>query len=224
VTAVLRHAEGVGFRAVFVTVDTPNTGNREQTFGDPQFVQELAASSGYPPDRSGLTQLVGPMRPFCTTLDWDDIKWISTVTSLPIVLKGISSPEDAAIAASLHGVVAGIVISNHGGRNLDGAIGTADALRRCAAAVSSTSDSQCQVFVDGGIRRGKDVMRALALGASAVLIGRPIHWGLTLGGAQGVKAVLELLRQELIITQQLCGCASLSDITAAHVWRAGSNL
>ena len=99
-------------------------------------VSELAANAGFPPDRSGITEVAGPGGPFCTTMSWEDIEWMSGVTELPIVLKGVSSPLDAALAAKMNvegGAVAGIVISNHGGRNLDGAIGTADALARCAA-------------------------------------------------------------------------------------------
>ena len=222
VKTVLDHAASLGFQGVFLTVDTPNTGNREKTFGDPAWVQELASTAGgFPVDRSGITEIAGPMGPFCTTMDWDDIRYIASITDMPLVLKGISSAEDAAIAASMSpDIVAGIVVSNHGGRNLDGGIATADALRRCAAAVHATVGSRLEIYVDGGIRRGKDILRALALGADAVLIGRPVHWGLSLGGADGVEHALSILQQELAISMQLLGCKTLGQVSPAHVWRS----
>jgi 4-hydroxymandelate oxidase len=225
--AVVGHAEALGFRAIFVTVDTPNTGNREQTFGDPHFVQTLARQRGFPPDRSGLVDVAGPMGPFCSALTWADVEWLATVTSLPLVLKGISSPADAAMAAAAP-YIAGIVVSNHGGRNLDGAIGTADALYRCGRAVreimARNPEARCEVLVDGGVRRGIDLIRAAALGATVGLVGRPVHWGLTLGGQAGVEKMLEMLRDELAISLQLCGCRGLDEVTIDHVWNSASPL
>ena len=212
---------------------------------------ELAANAGFPPDRSGITEVAGAGGPFCTTMSWDDIEWMSGVSDLPIVLKGVSSPLDAQLAAemSVRGAVAGIVISNHGGRNLDGAIGTADALPRCAAvswrttaiaffscchlkpradssdsaiarqAAAKVEGSTLQIFIDGGVRRGKDIVRALALGADAVMIGRPVHWALTVGGSDGVAHALSILKDELGMALQLCGCKSPADVVPDHVWR-----
>ena len=103
---------------------------------------------------------------------------------------------------------------------MDGAIGTADALPRCAAAVARVAGSKLEILVDGGVRRGKDIVRALALGATAVLLGRPIHWGLCLGGSDGVEHALGVLQDELTISLQLCGCQSPADVKPTHVWRS----
>jgi 4-hydroxymandelate oxidase len=168
-----------------------------------------------------MTYLTGRSETLLQALTWAEIGWIASTTSLPIVLKGVSSPRDAMLAAA-HPAVAGIVVSNHGGRNLDGAIGTADALYHCSRAVREVlarcETARCEILVDGGIRRGIDVIRALALGASACLVGRPVHWGLTLGGQAGVEKMLQLLRDELAISMQLCGCSSVADVTAEHVY------
>ena len=139
-------------------------------------------------------------------LNWDDLAWLRSVTRLPIVLKGIMTPEDARLAAQ-HGVSA-VVVSNHGGRTLADAPATAEVLPEIADAAGGELD----ILVDGGIRTGADVFKALALGARAVLIGRPLLWGLNAGGSAGVERVVDLLAQELRSTCARAGCTTLSDI------------
>ena len=132
----------------------------------------------------------------------------------PVLVKGVLRGEDAALAVE-HGA-AGVIVSNHGGRQLDGSVATVDALPEVVDAV----EGRAPVLVDGGIRRGIDVAIALALGADAVLVGRPALWGLAVGGEAGARRVLELLRDELELTLALCGCATPADLTRSHVRRA----
>jgi len=146
-------------------------------------------------------------------LRWDDVTWLRSITRLPLLIKGILTAEDAALALD-HGV-SGIVVSNHGGRQLDGAVATIDALPAIATRVAG----RVPVLVDGGVRRGTDVFKALALGARAVLIGRAYLWGLAADGEAGVSRVLEMLRAELELTMALAGCPAVAAITPAHVAR-----
>ena len=140
-------------------------------------------------------------------LTWEAVEWLRDLSPLPLVLKGILTAEDARLAVA-HGAK-GIVVSNHGGRQLDGAVSTASVLREIVEAVAG----QAEVYVDGGIRRGTDVMKALALGARAVLIGRPYLWGLAVDGEAGVARVLELLRAELDLSMGLSGMPTLASIS-----------
>jgi 4-hydroxymandelate oxidase len=142
---------------------------------------------------------------------WDSVDWLRSLTSLPVVLKGVLTTEDAHLAAERD--VDGLVVSNHGGRQLDGAIATADALADIADAVGH----RVELFVDGGIRRGGDVLKALALGARAVLIGRPYLWGLALDGEAGVGRMLDLLRAELDLSLALAGYNSVQSVTRSLV-------
>jgi isopentenyl diphosphate isomerase/L-lactate dehydrogenase-like FMN-dependent dehydrogenase len=144
---------------------------------------------------------------------WETIAWLRSLTSLPILLKGIITAEDARLAVE-HGVD-GIVVSNHGGRQLDGVQATIDALPEVVAAVQG----RCEVYLDGGIRRGTDVLKALALGARAVFVGRPVLWGLAAHGADGAYHVLELLRQELELAMALSGRPTLDSIDASLIRR-----
>ena len=140
---------------------------------------------------------------------WDDVQWLQSITRLPVLLKGVLHPADARQAAKL--AVSGLIVSNHGGRTLDTSPATAHALPRMANAVQGG----LPLLVDGGIRRGTDVLKAVALGASAVLIGRPAVYGLASAGAVGVAHVLRVLRDELEIAMALTGCATLADASAA---------
>ena len=140
---------------------------------------------------------------------WDDITWLQSITRLPVLLKGVLHPADARQAVSVG--AAGLIVSNHGGRTLDTAPATASALPRAVQAVGGA----VPVLVDGGIRRGTDILKAMALGASAVLVGRPAVWGLANAGAAGVAHVLRLLRDELEIAMALTGCATLADASPA---------
>eukprot|EP00747_Dinoflagellata_sp_TGD_P199662 gnl/TRDRNA2_/TRDRNA2_72923_c0_seq2.p1 gnl/TRDRNA2_/TRDRNA2_72923_c0~~gnl/TRDRNA2_/TRDRNA2_72923_c0_seq2.p1 ORF type:complete len:211 (+),score=38.24 gnl/TRDRNA2_/TRDRNA2_72923_c0_seq2:51-635(+) len=145
---------------------------------------------------------------------WDDIAWLCrNPQKLPIFLKGVMTAEDAMRCCDPDIGVAGIFVSNHGGRQLDGCEATADVLAEICDAVAH----RIPVYVDGGLRRGKDCFRALALGASAVFIGRPAHYGLGLGGQAGVERVLEILEEELRRVMILCGCTRIADIKRSHV-------
>ena len=146
-----------------------------------------------------------------STLTWRDLEWLRETCPLPLVLKGILTEEDALLAAE-HGA-AGVVVSNHGGRQLDGVPASLDALPEVVEAVGE----RVEVLMDGGVRRGTDVVKALALGARAVLIGRPIVWGLTVGGEPGVRDVLRLFQRELELALTLLGCRSPAEVTRAHV-------
>ena len=140
-------------------------------------------------------------------LRWTDVSWLKTITRLPVLVKGVLRGDDARLALD-HGAD-GIIVSNHGGRQLDGAMATIDALPDVVQAVNGAAD----VLVDGGIRRGSDVLKALARGAKAVLLGRPLLWGLALDGEVGVGRVLDLLIEEFDLAMALCGCHSLAEVT-----------
>jgi len=163
------------------------------------------------PDAAGsaLEAFIG--REFDPTLTWGAVEWLRSITRLPIVLKGIVTPEDAALAVE-HGADA-VIVSNHGGRQLDSAEPTLLALPRVADAVAG----RVPVLMDGGIRRGTDVVKALALGARAVLVGRPCLWGLATGGQAGVERVLAMLRGELQRTLALLGRPSVTALDAGVV-------
>ena len=149
----------------------------------------------------GATELWDP------TLSWEDVAWLHEVSSLPIVLKGILRADDAARAAAEG--VAGVVVSNHGGRQLDSTPPALEVLPEIHDAVGD----RIEVFVDGGIRRGSDVLKALALGARAVLVGRPIVWGLAVAGSEGVESILGLLTDELELAMGLCGASNVEQIS-----------
>ena len=212
--ALIDRAVAAGGRALVVTVDAPSSGHRR-----PGAVSEFILPRG-----ARLPNLAGLPAPpsgvalreyFATLVDgavtWKDVAWLRSVSPLPLVLKGILAPEDARRAAE-HGVDA-VVVSNHGGRVLDGTVATLDAL---PAVVQAAAD-RVEVWMDGGVRRGRDVFKALALGARLVLIGRPVLWALAPGGEVGVRAVFADLRDELETTMITCGCATVGDVTARHV-------
>ena len=156
-------------------------------------------------DGSGLTSYIDAA--WERALTWDDLDWLASLSPLPVIPKGILHPEDARLAFD-HGAQA-VIVSTHGGRQLDGAVASLDALPAIADAVAGRGE----LLLDGGIRRGTDILKALALGARAVLIGRPVYWGLAVGGESGVRHVLELLRAELALDLMLCGLASPQEAT-----------
>jgi lactate 2-monooxygenase len=149
------------------------------------------------------------------SVTWEDLKWLREITELPIVLKGILHPDDARLAVE-HGVQ-GVLVSNHGGRQVDGAIGALDALPEVVAAV----DGRCEVLFDSGIRSGADALKALALGARAVLLGRPYIWGLALGGAEGVAEVLRSFLADLDLAMALSGYANMDEVDASALVTQG---
>ncbi|KAK3816475.1 MAG: peroxisomal glycolate oxidase [Benniella sp.] len=146
------------------------------------------------------------------SLNWKDIEWIRSITKLPIVVKGVMTAEDAKLAADAG--CQGILVSNHGGRQLDGVLATIDALPEVLEAVKGRN---VEVYLDGGVRKGTDVFKALALGAKAVFLGRPVLWGLAHNGEEGVSLALSLIQQELELAMALAGCCQLSDITRDFV-------
>jgi 4-hydroxymandelate oxidase len=149
------------------------------------------------------------------SVTWRDLAWLRGLSPLPLVIKGVLTAEDAILACESG--ADGIVVSNHGGRQLDGVSASLDALPEVVEAVAG----RAEVLMDGGIRRGTDVVKALALGARAVLAGRAPLWGLAVDGAEGVQRVLDLLREEVALALALCGCASPAHVTRAHVGPAG---
>ncbi len=216
--SLVERAEAAGFSAICLTVDAPVLGCRERDRRN-QFTlplgMELAnlAHLRIPQieGESGLfTYFVQQLDPGLT---WRDVEWLQSITALPIVVKGILRGDDA-VQAMEHGAKA-VIVSNHGGRQLDGAIASIEALSEVVAAVGD----RLEVLMDGGIRRGTDVVKALALGAKAVLVGRPVLWGLAVNGEAGVRHVLELLRDELDVAMALSGCSQLQDIEASLVKR-----
>src|SRR5581483_881551 len=140
-------------------------------------------------------------------LTWDDVAWLRSISPMPVIVKGILAPDDAVLAIE-HGAAA-VIVSNHGGRQLD----SVPAPITMLPAVADAVDGRAEVLLDGGVRRGTDVLKALALGARAVLVGRPVLWGLTLDGADGVRAVLQHIRAETDLAMALAGCATIPDIT-----------
>jgi 4-hydroxymandelate oxidase len=203
---IVARAAAAGCKALCVTVDTPAVGprNREQRSGftlPPQMTLPMNPQTLKARRTKLSSSSVASSRRVSVT--WKQIEEFLKMSSVPVLLKGILHPDDAEQAVSLG--VHGLIVSNHGGRNLDTAMATIDALRDVAARVSR----RIPVLVDGGIRRGTDVLKALALGASAVLIGRPYAYGLAVGGAEGVARVVNILRGELELAMALSGRPSI---------------
>jgi 4-hydroxymandelate oxidase len=224
VTAELvQRAERAGCTALVLTVDAPLLGRRER---------DLLNGFHLPPEVSvpnlGVTlrqTLAGGHEPTAYTsttasalaeffaqhwdssISWRDLAWLQSITTLPILVKGVVRADDAVLALE-HGA-GGVIVSNHGGRQLDTAIPTARALPEVAAAMAGRGT----LLVDGGIRRGTDVLKALAMGAQAVLLGRPVLWGLAVNGRQGARQVLQLLKDECDLALGLAGCRTLAEVT-----------
>jgi 4-hydroxymandelate oxidase len=219
---LVARAEEAGFSALVLTVDVPRLGRREADFRNQLTFPEGVFPVNYlgeaeldslPVQAQGSVLAAQGAVLIDPALSWRDVDWLRSVTSMPLLLKGVLHPEDALIALE-HGV-AGIIVSNHGGRQLDTVPAAIDVLPEIVEVVAG----RVELLVDGGIRRGTDVLKALALGASAVLIGRPYIWGLAVGGESGVSHVLSLLRTEFEMAMALTGCASVSEITPGLVRR-----
>jgi 4-hydroxymandelate oxidase len=211
--SLVKRAQAAGYRAIVVTVDTPHISKRERDIRN-NFVlppPPLVTANFTRQNTENATNPLTTHIETCASLTWDLISWLRSLTSLPILLKGILTAEDALLAVE-HGVD-GIVVSNHGGRQLDGAIASIEALPEIVDAVAG----RCEVYLDGGIRRGVDVLKALALGARAVLVGRPILWGLAVDGQAGVERVLKLLHGELEMAMGLSGKPTLASIDRSLV-------
>jgi len=217
--ALVGRAEAAGYQALVVTVDAAVSGVRNRQwragFRLPAGVEAenlrgmaparaTASAAGESPVFGGALAATAPT--------WEDLAWLLSLTRLPVLVKGIMSPVDAVLAVEAG--AAGIVVSNHGGRTLDSLPATIDVLPSVAAAVGG----RVPVLLDGGIRRGTDVLKALALGAQAVMVGQPCVHGLAVAGAQGVAHVLHILRGELEAAMALTGCATPDDINASVIW------
>jgi 4-hydroxymandelate oxidase len=195
----IEEAVAAGYSALVLTVDVPYLGRRER---------DLRVDFKIPEGLVVQGDLFG--QGFDASLSWRDLEWLAGY-GLPVVVKGLLTAEDAELACE-HGAAA-VVVSNHGGRQLDGVPATLDVLEEVVDAV----DGRAEVLLDGGVRRGTDVLKALALGARAVLIGRAMVWGLAVSGEAGVKDVLRMLREEIELDLALLGCTSPADVSRAHV-------
>lgn len=215
--ALVQMAEAQNFKAIVVTIDSPHTGIRDRErrvfFHLPKDMQHphTPAHIPLPELNQGDHPVFHGLMKIAPT--WEDIAWLSEQTSLPIILKGIVNPHDAQLALQ-HGVQ-GIIVSNHGGRVLDGCIPPLTALQL----IKKVVPTDFPVLYDGGIRRGSDIFKAIALGASAVLVGRPCIYGLATAGALGVAHILKILKEEFEITMALMGTATVREITTDYIFQ-----
>ncbi len=225
-TLLVRRAEQAGYRAIILTADnvTERTWEREYRYdaaatgaGSLQKPRSATLRQTHMEPGRSYRNFAGMDRPDLPNaenfhevleknLNWSDLDWLCSTTSLPVVVKGIQTAEDAALCVE-HGA-AGLIVSNHGGHTVNGLKGTLDTLPEVVDAVAG----RIEVYLDGGVRRGTDVMKALALGARAVFIGRPVFWGLIVGGEEGVRSILTILKNERFIETGRCGVADLATI------------
>jgi 4-hydroxymandelate oxidase len=213
--SLVQRAETAGCKALVLTVDVPVPGKRERDVRNRFTLPEhLSLKNLWLAELEELPKAVADSgiaayaaANFDPALTWKDIDWLAQITRLPVVVKGVLRADDALTAVN-HGA-AGVIVSNHGGRQLDTTPATISVLPEIVDAIAGAAE----VYVDGGIRRGTDVLKAIAYGARAVLVGRPILWGLAVGGEAGVKCVLEMLREEFDLAMALSGCPSLTAIT-----------
>ena len=211
---LVHRAAAAGYRAIVLTVDTPMLGVRDRDtrnrYTTPEGIQMANLAERLPEvSGSGLFSYIAERHD--ATVSWKDLDWLRGLAPVPLVLKGVMTGEDARIAAD-HGVD-GIVVSNHGGRQLDGVAATLDVLEEVVRA----AEGRTEVLMDGGVRRGSHVLKALALGARAVLVGRAPLWGLAAGGEAGARAVLDLLRAELDNAMAIAGCPRVADLDRSFV-------
>jgi 4-hydroxymandelate oxidase len=220
--ALVERAEAAGCTALQVTADVPVLGNREADVRNRFTLPPGLTIANVEPYRMGRLPsaladsgtAVYAAELLDDSLTWDAFGWLRSLTRLPVLVKGVVRGDDAARAIECG--AAGVVVSNHGGRQLDGAPAAIDVLEEVVQAVAGRGE----VLLDGGVRRGTDVVKALALGAKAVQLGRPVLWGLSAGGVEGVRRVLEILRAEFDRAMALCGCPAVARITRELVARA----
>ncbi|XP_053448669.1 2-Hydroxyacid oxidase 2 isoform X4 [Nycticebus coucang] len=203
---LVQRVESLGFKALVVTVDTPVVGNRRHDFRNRLDLKKnlMLTDLRSPRERNSIPSLQtsAPSPHF----SWNGLSWFQSLTRLPIILKGILTKEDAELAVKHN--VQGIIVSNHGGRQLDEVPSSIDALTEVVTAVNG----KLEVYLDGGVRTGNDVLKALALGAKCVFLGRPILWGLACKGEHGVREVLNILKNEFHTSMTLTGCRSIAEI------------
>lgn len=209
-------AVAAGYTALCLTVDTPLAGQRERDRRNQLRMPAHLELGNFPAAHTAMNQTGGGQgsslgayinSQWDAGLTWNDVEWLRSISPLPVVLKGILAPDDARLSVE-HGA-SGVIVSNHGARQLDTAPASITMLEPIVEAV----DGRADVLIDGGIRRGTDVLKALCLGACAVLVGRPVLWGLTLDGEEGVRSVLRHLRAELDLAMALAGCPTLAAAT-----------
>ncbi len=222
---LVERAAAAGYSALCLTVDTPLAGPRERDLRNNLRMPAHLELANFPESHtemhrrgagpgSSLAQYISAQ--WDPALTWKDVEWLRSISPLPVVVKGVLAADDAMLAVD-HGAAA-IVVSNHGGRQLDSVPAGITMLPAVVDAVARRGND-CEVYVDGGARRGTDVLKAIALGARAVMIGRPILWGLTLDGENGVRAVLQRIRAEIDLSMALAGCATLADVTSDLIAR-----
>jgi 4-hydroxymandelate oxidase len=209
---LVARAAAAGYRALVLTVDVPLLGNRLRDLrNDFRLPTGLKPANAPPTAAARQRELAGDViaqvGQFDPGLTFDAVGWLAEASGLPVLVKGVLRGDDA--LACLDAGAAGVVVSNHGGRQLDTVVATADALAEVVAAVGD----RAEVYVDGGVRRGTDLVKALALGARAVLVGRPVFWALVTGGAAGVERLLAGLTAELELAMALCGAPTVADLT-----------
>lgn len=223
---LVKRASESGYKALVVTVDSPSLGKRERDLKNgfhlpfhlqaknlEKFLLHEIKEEGQ--GRNSLASYIASL--YDRSLTWKDLSWIASLSDLPVLVKGIVRGDDAALAIQ-HGAK-GIIVSNHGGRQVDTTLSGIEALIEVTAELEAKklAADKAEVYMDGGIRRGTDVIKALALGARAVFIGRPVLYGLALDGETGVERVLQILQDELKLAMSLCGTASLADINKDHL-------
>ncbi|XP_058079583.1 peroxisomal (S)-2-hydroxyacid oxidase GLO4-like isoform X1 [Magnolia sinica] len=219
---LVQRAERNGFKAIVLTADTPKLGWRERDIRNKLVVpmsKNLKGLLSVEVNSEGGSKFEAFIsQTMDSSLSWKDIGWLKSITSLPILIKGVLTAEDARMAVDAG--VSGVIVSNHGARQLDYAPASISVLEEVVKAV----EGRVPVLLDGGVRRGTDVFKALALGAQAVMVGRPVIYGLAAKGEYGVKRVLEMLRDELELTMALNGCCCVKDITRSYVRTEGDRL
>jgi (S)-2-hydroxy-acid oxidase len=222
---LLKRAVKAGYRAIVLTIDSPVFGYREadarngfNALPPPHRLANYPAESSETYNsklRAAWDQ--NSERLFDVDATWSDVRWVKELTNLPVVIKGVHTSEDALLA--LEAGADAIFVSNHGGRQLDGALASVDILPEVSAVVQG----RVPVLLDGGIQRGTDVIKALALGATAVGLGKPIFFALAVGGEEAVFSMFRILEREVVAAMKLCGCASLADVGPSLVTRHPSS-
>ncbi|CAF4554948.1 unnamed protein product, partial [Didymodactylos carnosus] len=211
---LIQRAEKCGYKALVITVDACVIGNRECDHHNNFQLPNGISYGNFLSDENNKSCAEKDVptyytHPFDTSLSWNDLEWFRSVTKLPLIIKGIIHPDDAVLAVKAN--VAGIIVSNHGGRQLDTCMSTIDALADIMQAVRPLNTNM-EIYMDGGIRRGTDILKAISLGAKAVCIGRPVLWGLSADGEKGVKHVLDILKKEFKLAMMLCGCQTVNEL------------
>lgn len=217
---MVQRAERNGFKAIVLTADTPKLGRREADIKNKMIAPPMKNLEGLISNEITSVDDGSNLEAYASatldpSLSWKDVAWLRSITHLPVLIKGVLTREDAIKALEVG--VTGIIVSNHGARQLDYTPASIDVLEEVVQAVQG----KIPVLLDGGVRRGTDVFKALALGAHAVLIGRPVIYGLAVKGEDGVRRVINMLKDELELTMALAGCCTVKDITRNHVRTEG---